>query len=99
MCFCDPNIRTPFCDSKKCKTEKGRIEKIHKTPLDLSQIKFPDPVNDTDKARIQNVQNMIKSMPILIQEMTVIAASRRIQYQSYVNAGFTPEQALHLVKS
>lgn len=25
MCFCDPNIRTPYCSSYKCRTEEERL--------------------------------------------------------------------------
>ena len=28
MCFCDPEINTPFCSSSKCQHEKARIEFI-----------------------------------------------------------------------
>lgn len=108
MCFCgagDPNIE--FCTTKKCQEESMRLEAVNIANAQLKKQQMMDkissltsdmPVSEVEIARKENLRKLIDEFPLFLQEYQHIAKIKWVQYNSLISAGFTPEQALHLVK-
>ncbi len=108
MCFCgvgNPNIA--FCTTKKCQEENMRLETVNVANAQLKKQQVMDkvssltsnmPLSDAERERKANLKKMIEEFPLFLQEYQHIAKIKWVQYNSLVSAGFTPEQALHLVK-
>lgn len=108
MCFCgagNPNIA--YCTTKKCQEENMRIEAINIANIQLknqqtmnriSSLTADMPISEVEVARKENLRKLIEEFPLFLQEYQHIAKIKWVQYNSLIAAGFTPEQALHLVK-
>lgn len=56
---------------------------------------FPGAMKDMTPEEMQ--EQMLKELTKFKESISYVAIARRIAYNAYIQAGFTPEQAIHLV--